>query len=166
MKIIENPEFEFIKTLPSTLGTVDFHVVIYEKSDFKNLGRFSADKLSEVAEEIYETGEYKGFYVIHSSSSRGDRINTLENYEDGFYSNRINCDSILSYHCLAIKNEKLVLKIRSGFHEICPGKNLLEIVNDWDTMERISNGFQEIEVNKEVFIKLYEEKMKKAANKV
>ena len=161
MKIIKNPEFKFIKTNPSTLGTVDFYIVIYKKSDFSGLDSMLDLKESEIAEEIYETGEYKGFYVIHSSSNRGDSINLLENYRDGFYSNRVNCDSILSYHCLAIKNEQSGFKIRTGFHEANSEVNLSRIINDWNSMTNVSNGFHEIEVNKEAFVQLYEKQIKK-----
>jgi len=161
MKKIENPEFRIIKTTPSSLGTVDYHIVIYEKSDFNNSDLLQEKNESQIAEGIYESGEYHGFYVIHSSTTQGEDIETLSQDEKLFCNNRINCDSILSYHCLSIRDDETKLKLRTGFHEIHPEMNLSEIIYDWNSMIKISNRYKEIEVNKDVFFKLYKEQVEK-----
>ncbi|TVZ47496.1 hypothetical protein JM82_2106 [Olleya sp. Hel_I_94] len=159
MKKIENPGFRIIKTLPSTLGTVDFHIVMYEKLDFSDDEVWKGVNESEIAEEIYESGEYKGFYVIHSSTTRGEDINTLDDSEKLFCFNRINCDSILSYHCLATRSDETGFKLRIGFHEMHPEMSLPKIINDWNSMANISNGFQEIKINKDTFFELYQKQV-------
>ncbi|XRE42886.1 hypothetical protein ACIVBQ_001090 [Tenacibaculum discolor] len=163
MRKIKNPQLKIIKTSPSTLGTVDYHIVIYDSTNLKD-GLFDKFNEFEIAEEIYETGEFKGFYVIHSSSTRGADIIPLS--DNHFSCNRINCDSILSYHCLAIKSNETELTLRTGFHEIHPSLNILHEVYDWDSMSTISNGFLEIEVDKHVFLKLYKKQIDEWKEKV
>ncbi len=159
MKKIEHPEFRIIRTMPSTLGTVDYYIIIYEKLDFNDSNLLEGKNEAEIAENIYESGVYQGFYVIHSSTTRGEEIDILNQGKKLFCYNRINCDSILSYHCLVIKADETSLKLRTGFHEIQPEMNISETIYDWNSMMKISNGYQEIEVNRDTFFKLYEEQV-------
>lgn len=153
MKRIKHPEFKIIRTSPSSLGTIDFHIIAYEKNEldiWKEVNEY------EIAEEISETGEYKGFYVIHSSTTRGQDIFTLDGHKE-FVFNRTNCESILSYHCLAIKVDGSCLNLRTGFHD--SSDNHIENINDWNSITKISNGYQEIEFSKDNFYKLYDRKV-------
>lgn len=156
---IENPQFKIIETLPSTLGTVDYYLCLYDKIDTRE-DIFDKIDASEIAEELYETGMYSGIYVIHSSTTRGEDINPLSK-DNHFCCNRINCDSILIYHCLAMKNNEGQLILRTGFHESHPSFNISKMVYDWDSLINVSNGFLELEINNHVFFKLYQEEIKK-----
>ncbi len=153
MKRIKHPEFKIIRTSPSSLGTIDFYIIAYEKTEFDIWKELNEN---EIAEEIYETGEYKGFYVIHSSTTRGEDISTLDGKKE-FVFNRINCESILSYHCLAIKVDGSYLNLRTGFHE--SSNSRIGKIIDWNSITEISNGFQEIEFVKDEFYKLYNRKV-------
>ena len=156
---IDNPQLKIIETLPSTLGVIDYYIVLYDKND-QNDNLLNKPNAYEIAEEIYETGEFNGFYVIQASSSRGEDIKPLA--EDScFCYNRVNCDAVLSYHILAIKQNGTELHLRSGFHEIHPSAIISKQVYDWNSMSNISNGFIEIEVNAQAFFKLYNKQIRK-----
>lgn len=151
MNKIENPVFRIIKTFPSSLGTIDFFIVVYEKGKFIS---WNSKIENEIAENIYEKGVYKDVYVIHSSSSRGEKINPI-NSNIIFSQNRTNCDSILIFHILAVKFINKDVILRTGFHDLKSGIN--KTIYDWETMKNISNGYQEIIINKERFYNLYNE---------
>ena len=161
---MKNPQLKIIETLPSTLGTVDYHIVIYENTNLKE-SLFDTFNEFEIAEEIYETGEFEGFYVIHSSTSRGADITPISN-EIHFSCNRINCDSIISYHCLAIKSNENELALRTGFHEIHPNINITQEIYDWNSMPNISNGFLEINIDKNKFFELYQKQIEEWKQRV
>lgn len=159
MKNILEPILRIVKSNPSALGTEDYYITLYDKSDFNdtNAESWFKENESEIAEELYETAEYKSIYVIHSSTTRGEDIRVLNEGNNISIYNRINCDSILSYHCLALKIDETKLKLRTGFHETHPEVGHSELPFSWNMMNKISNNYQEIEVDKDAFFKQYNE---------
>lgn len=165
MNKIENPVFKIIKTFPSSSGIVDMHIVVYEQDNYKI---WQVTTENEIAENIYESGEYKGIYIIHSTSTMGAEIKPL-NHNKTFSLNRTNCDSILTYHCLAIKIEENIVTLRTGFHEQINLNNSTTIaIHNWESMNNISNDYQEIIMNKDIFFSRYNAQIEKwkADNKV
>ncbi len=157
MKDILKPVLRIIKSNPSTLGTEDYYIILYDESDFNDLDKelwFKENEL-EIFEELYETAEYKNIYVIHSSTSRGEDIKILNERKNISIYNRVNCDSILSYHCLALKLDETKLILRTGFHETHPKIGDSELPFSWNMMNKLSNNYKEIEVDKDVFFKDY-----------
>lgn len=168
MKSISNPVLRFINSAPSSLGTIDYFIVLYDEGE---LGSYYStnwwkEHEFEVAEELYETAEYQGVYVIHASGTRGQNIYPLEKDQEQLAYNRINCDSILSYHCVAIKTEKQVVHLRTGFHETYPDDHPASLLFDWGSMDEVSNRYQEIEVDKDLFFEYYEKVIKVWKEKV
>jgi hypothetical protein len=159
IKIIKTPRLKIIKTLPSTLGNIDYHIVIYDESILGANNHWNELKEAEVADWIYEKAVYQDIYVIHSTSTRGEKITPISNFSNGFSSNRINCDSILSYHFLATKYIQQHIHIRTGFHENSPEHSPSLSINNWESMSKISNGFHELKLDKNQFISIYQEQI-------
>lgn len=161
IKIIKAPKLKIIKTIPSTLGNIDYHIVIYDESILGSNNYWDELKEAEVAESIYEKAVYQDIYVIHSTSTRGEPITPISNFSNGFSFNRINCDSILAYHFLATQQTQQHIHIRTGFHESQPEYNPYLIINNWESMSNISNGFHEIKLDKNQFSPIYQEQIER-----
>lgn len=154
---IQTPALRIIKTLPSSLGTVDWHIVLYDLTALHEPEpeKWIEDNEHEIAEDIYESAHYLGVYIIHSTTTRGEDIRPLDEQADGATFNRINLDSVLSFHCLAVQTVGNNLQVRTGFHEAFPDVDFSTLPFQWDQMDRLSNGFQALQVNKETFFALY-----------
>ena len=161
MKEITNPQLRIIQSNPSSLGTFDDYIVLYDKVDFKNveIAPWFDENEGIIADELYETAHYNNIFVIHSTSSRGEGINILKKSKDTSIFNRINCDSVLTYHCIAIKTISNFVIIRTGFHEVLVFEGFKMEGFKWNEMNNISNGYQELKVDKNIFFSLYEEQV-------
>lgn len=154
---IQDLGMRIIRTRAGSLGYIDYHIVLYDKRLTPSDDIWPGFDEAEIAEGVYESGEYKGFFVIHSSSTTGKDIRVCSRLNRTFSSNLISCDSILCYHCLSLNQVKEGLMIRSGFHECIPPATLSDVINDWDSMTLVSGGMQQILVNTNKFVSLYRE---------
>jgi hypothetical protein len=86
-------------------------------------------------------------------------LKPLTDEENDFVYNRVNLDSGFCFHCLAIKADGMNLQIRSGFHWAHATVDDYKLPDAWNSMDRASEGFVELKVNKSDFQRLYNEQI-------
>lgn len=144
-----HPSIKVISTFPSTLGHKEFHLVLFDSKKHSAIVIDNPYKQNEIGDSLYPTAEYDEIFAIHSTSSRGEKIQPLAFKKSELNHNRVNCDSIVLYHYLGTKIEGSRMLIRTGFHDVLQSSQI-EVnkhIMKWDFMNLISNGYKEITVD-------------------
>ena len=134
---IQNPEIELLKSSPSSLGTINYYMALF---DALNVSEFES-KIEVLSENIDDEENHYPFFLLHSTSTRGEPIIPLKKAranESQFCVNRTNTDSALKYHCLAYKNKGDRVSLKSGFHSWQVSDSSDERMPiGWDTMDQM-----------------------------
>ncbi len=121
---IDDPQFQRLRSLPSSMGWLEQHLVLYDGASFlagdkEAIQIWFAQHERELAETAYDTSQHP-LYLVHSTTSRGEAIVPLQpSAEAGEQCTctRTNLDSVLIYHCLAVQQTEETLFLKSGIHE-------------------------------------------------
>lgn len=167
---IVDPEIKVIKTLPSSLGRIDYFMVLFEKSSSKEyfpsvnqeLGEAWSDMPDyQVAIRVDDDDFELPIFVLHARGiCRSEEPKAFQQLNDGeecFNKNVTSFDSAITLHCVSFRDKSGVTSIRTGFHYFQAGDSKPDSgPTSWDSMVDIyEQDFKEINVESKLFWKEY-----------
>ena len=147
---IVKPAIKILRSSPTTLGSVDYYMVIFDEVAFSVNKHGSIDDWfqeyeHDVTDYIGEDNFIYPIYVLHCTDPRnGENIIPLGEKELGtkqFSTNRTDCDDGVIQHCIAIKEAFNSVYIKSGFHYyMVQDDKRNNMPTSWDSMSNIYGG--------------------------
>ena len=143
---ITNPKIKLIQTHPSSLGNVDYYMVIYEAHEFSDT--WFCEHGYQIAENIYDEIFELNIFILHATSDRGEAIVPIS--KGGLLlKTRIDCDSVLSFHLIEYSLNKELLVFNTDIYESLDFKSP-------QTMPINSLRLKTFSLEKSIFWSLYE----------
>ena len=153
---IRQPIIWVLTSPPSTLGTIDYNMVLFESEHNSTFRR----QMGELAENISDQEDCYPFFLLHSTTTWGQSITPLQSRspsETQFCINRTNTDSVMLYHCLACRNLESNVLLKSGFHSWPVQENSDELLpSSWDSMKNMNGDVHfSVKINSVQFWRTY-----------
>jgi len=135
---IFKPVIKVLVSEASSLGTINYNMVVFDEVWAPEFDL----KYFDLAQNIDDQDNHQPYYLLHSTSTRGEAIKRIgsESTSGNIFSiNRVNLDSIILYHCLAYRNTDGFVYLKSGFHSWVATDDVdMRFPRDWDSMDSMN----------------------------